>query len=521
MRHFGIEEPNDPGQDKPHEECGVFGVLAHPQAVRLTYFGLYALQHRGQESAGIAWHDGRSVRVDKGMGLVSDVFSEEGVDAMHGSSAIGHVRYSTTGSSSLANASPLLVRSHRGSLAIAHNGNLTNALRWRQELEDQGTIFQTSLDTEVVAHLVARHAARSSEAPSTQARSAEARGSYSLAQLTEAVAGTLRQVQGGYAFVFLSEQGLMGARDPHGIRPLSLGWLPRDPGADGGYNTVGGPHGAWVLASESCAFDAVGAVFVRDVAPGELVAIDREGVHSLQVQPPGPPSLCIFEHVYFARPDSNLQGANVHAVRKTLGRMLAREAPVDADLVTGVPDSSLSAAAGFAEEAGIPYEMGLVKNRYIGRTFIQPDQTSRRLGIRLKLNALRLVVEGKRVVLVDDSLVRGNTSRHIVRLLREAGAREVHLRISSPPYRHACYYGIDTSASGELIAARTGVDAIRDLVGADSLHFLSLEGMMAAVEASGAGRGYCLACFSGAYPVPLEHADQGKYSLERFEEELI
>ncbi|MGE5589623.1 MAG: amidophosphoribosyltransferase [Bacillota bacterium] len=526
-----------PSSDRPKEECGVFGILAHPQAARLAYFGLYALQHRGQESAGIAWHDGRAVQVEKGMGLVSDVFSTDRVEDMHGSSAIGHVRYSTTGSSSLANASPLLVRSRRGSLAIAHNGNLTNALRLRRDLEDQGTIFQTSLDTEVVAHLIARHGARQSHGG----------GAMTLAQLADAVAGALREVQGGYAFVFLGEQGLIGARDPHGIRPLSLGWAPRDPGSEGGYNMVGGPHGAWVLASESCAFEAIGATFVRDVAPGELVAIDRNGLTSLQVQEPGASSLCIFEYVYFARPDSSLQGANVHVARKNLGRMLAREAPVEADLVTGVPDSSLSAAAGYAEEAGIPYEMGLIKNRYIGRTFIQPDQGSRRLGVRLKLNALRQVVEGKRVVLVDDSLVRGNTSRHIVGLLREAGARQVHVRISSPPYRHPCYYGIDTSAPTELVAARSSVEAIRDQVGADSLYFLSLDGMVAAVEqarregtgadspvASGLNhaetpaaaadpdplrRGYCLACFTGRYPVPLEHANQGKYSLERYEEE--
>jgi len=438
--------------------------------VRLTYFGLYALQHRGQESAGIAWNDGHAVRVEKGMGLVSDVFSEDQVTTMHGSSAIGHVRYSTTGSSSLANASPLLVRSRRGSLAIAHNGNLTNALRLRRELEDEGTIFQTSLDTEVVAHLIARHSARQAHGGSA----------LSLPQLADAVAGALRQVQGGYAFVFLGEQGLIGARDPYGIRPLSLGWAPRDSRSEGGYNMVGGPHGAWVLASESCAFDAAGATFVRDVAPGELVAIDRNGVFSLQVEQAGPSSLCIFEYVYFARPDSNMQGANVHVARKNLGRLLAREAPVEADLVTGVPDSSLSAAAGYAEEAGIPYEMGLIKNRYIGRTFIQPDPGSRRLGVRLKLNALRQVVEGRRVVLVDDSLVRGNTSRHIVGLLREAGAKEVHLRISSPPYRHPCYYGIDTSAPSELLATRAGVESIRDMVGADSLHFLSLEGMLQA-----------------------------------------
>lgn len=521
--------------DKPKEECGVFGILGHAEAPRLAYHGLFALQHRGQEAAGIGWNDGQSVQVEKGLGLVADVFDRNRLDKMQGDSAIGHVRYSTTGSGSLANASPLLIRSRRGSLAIAHNGNLVNALRLRRELEDQGSIFQTSLDTEVVAHLIARHSAE-------VARSG---GRLSLGELADAVSLALREARGGYAFVFLSEDGLIGARDPNGIRPLSLGWLPTatEPG-DGGTPS---PAGAWVLASESCAFDAIGATFVRDIAPGELIAIGPEETFTRQVEAPGPGSLCVFEYVYFARPDSNMRGVNVHAARKNLGRALAREAGVDADLVTGVPDSSLSVAAGYAEEAGIPYEMGLVKNRYVGRTFIQPDQTARQLGVRLKLNALRLVIEGKRVVLVDDSLVRGNTSRHIVRLLREAGAREVHLRIASPPYRHACFYGIDTSATGELIAARADVEAIRHLVGADSLHFLSPEGMVEAItegvpaagrsQASGAAgaldvasaagaalqagahHGFCLACFTGIYPVPLEHEYQDKFALERYEEE--
>ncbi|MHB9144833.1 MAG: amidophosphoribosyltransferase [Symbiobacteriia bacterium] len=517
----GAAAPAQPAPHKPKEECGVFGVLAHPDAPQLTYLGLFALQHRGQEAAGIAWDDGQAVQVEKGMGLVGDVFGRERLEAMRGTSAIGHVRYSTTGSSSLANASPLLMRSRRGSLAVAHNGNLINALQLRRDLEDQGSIFQTSLDTEVVAHLVARH----------QADVAPDGRRLNLRELAEAVARALREVRGGYAFVFLSEQGLIGARDPHGIRPLSLGWLPREAGPKG--------QGSWVLASESCAFDAIGASFVRDVAPGELVAIGSDETFRLEVAPPGPPSLCIFEYIYFARPDSNLQGISVHAARKSLGRALARSAPVAADLVTGVPDSSLSVAAGYAEAAGIPYEMGLVKNRYIGRTFIQPDQSQRQLGVRLKLNALRLVVAGKRVVLVDDSLVRGNTSRHIVKLLRDAGAREVHLRIASPPYRHACFYGIDTSAAGELIAARIDEEAIRRLVGADSLHFLSPAAMVSAIQgtARDAGplagadfagepalvepHGFCLACFTGRYPVPREDDYQDKYSLERYEEERV
>ena len=447
------------------EECGVFAIFGHPEAARLTHYGLFALQHRGQESAGIAASDGTTVRSHKGMGLVAEVFTEEKVDALQGELAIGHVRYSTTGASSLVNAQPLVIRYRKGSLALAHNGNLVNAGEIRARLEEEGSIFQTTSDTEVIAHLVARLGRNGLEA---------------------AVAESLCAVRGAYALVMMNESCVIGARDPHGIRPLSLGRL----------------GSAWVLASESCAFDAVGAEMVRDVEPGEMVLLDRQGLQSLKAVQAGEPALCIFEYIYFARPDSELQGRNVHAVRKDLGRRLARDFPVAADMVTGVPDSSISAASGFAEEAGIPYEMGLVKNRYIGRTFIQPSRRGRALGVRLKLNALRKVVEGKRVVLVDDSIVRGTTSRHIVKLLREAGAREVHLRISSPPYCYPCFYGIDTSAASELIAAAKKVEEIERLVGADSLHYLSLEGL---VETVGQGyRGYCLACFNGCYPVGVK-----------------
>ncbi|MDA8065266.1 MAG: amidophosphoribosyltransferase [Thermaerobacter sp.] len=453
------------------EECGVAGVWDHPGAGGQVINSLYALQHRGQESAGLAVTDGRQVRGHKGMGLVAEVFSRDRFRELAGAAAIGHVRYSTTGASLLTNAQPLVVRYHRGGLALAHNGNLVNARRLRERLEEEGSIFQTTSDTEVVAHLIARAGDR---------------------DLPEAAGWALEQVEGAYALLMLSEDRLLAARDPAGIRPLSIGRLG---------DTV-------VFASETCALDALGAVFWRDVAPGEMVVAGREGLVSYRVFPPRPTNLCAFEFIYFARPDSDLDGMNVHAVRKELGRALFQEAPVEADLVTGVPDSSISAAAGYAEAAGIPYELGLVKNRYIGRTFIQPGQDKRSQGVRLKLNALRKVLEGRRVVLVDDSIVRGTTSRHIVQLLRDSGAREVHLRISSPPYRYPCFYGIDTSATSELVAAGRQVEDIRQLVGADSLAFLSSAGLLEVI-----GTDRCMACFTGEYPVRIP-AGTGKHSLE-------
>lgn len=468
-------EPEQP--DKPQEECGVFGIWGHPEAARMTYYGLYALQHRGQESAGIVVSDGAHLQSHKGMGLVSEVFDDEAIADLAGESAIGHVRYSTTGSSLLQNAQPLLFRHRRGELALGHNGNLVNAAAIRRELEEQGSIFQTSVDTEVVAHLIARLGKNGIES---------------------AVTESLNSVRGGFAMVFLTVDKMLAARDPNGIRPLSLGRL----------------GDSWAVASESCAFDTVGAEFIRDVEPGEMLVIDRNGIRSSRFAPRGSDQLCIFEFIYFARPDSNLNGQNVHAVRKRLGRCLARESPCEADLVTGVPDSSLSAASGYAEESGIPYEVGLIKNRYIGRTFIQPGHANRVSGVQLKLNAIRKVVEGKRVVLVDDSIVRGTTSRHIVRLLRQAGAKEVHLRISSPPYCHPCHYGIDTSAESELVARGRMIEDIRCLVEADSLGYLSPEGMVEAVNGRNvSAHGFCLACFSGAYPVDID-ADQGKYAFE-------
>ncbi len=447
----------------------------------MIYYGLYALQHRGQESAGIVVGDGPDLVGHKGIGLVSEVFREDNLGKLRGSSGIGHVRYSTTGSNRLVNAQPLTILCHRGPLAMAHNGNLVNAGKLRRQLEEEGSIFQTTSDTEVLGHLVARSRQK---------------------DFLEALEESLQRVEGAYGYLLLTPRLLIGARDPQGIRPLVMGRLGE----------------AVVLASETCALDAVEAEFVREVEPGEIIVAESEGGGFRSIRLPVSPKtargrstgLCIFEYIYFARPDSDLEGANVHLVRKRLGRILAAEHPVEADVVCGVPDSSLSAAAGYAEASGIPYEPALVKNRYIGRTFIQPDAVQRTLGVRLKLNANRKVVEGKRVVLLDDSIVRGTTSRRIVRLLREAGATEVHLRIASPPYTFPCFYGIDTSTSTELIAARKKVEEIREVVEADSLGYLSVPGLLKAIDR---GNGHCLACFTGSYPVPVP-VGAGKFALE-------
>ncbi|MGE5484157.1 MAG: amidophosphoribosyltransferase [Ignavibacteriales bacterium] len=466
---------------RPREECGVFGIFGHPDAATLTYYGLHALQHRGQESAGIVVGDGLCLKIHKGMGLVSEVFDEGVLAGLPGDRAIGHVRYSTTGATLPVNAQPILLRCRGSSVALCHNGNLVNAASLRGSLEKSGSIFQTTLDTEVIAHLMARSSEQAFE---------------------DALIETCRRVKGGYALLFLTRDRLIGVRDPNGIRPLSIG-------------RIEGLHGeCYVLASETCAFDAVGAEPVRDVEPGEMVVIDSGGLRSVQAVRGETPALCIFEYIYFARPDSDLAGHNVHSVRKTMGRLLARAYPVDADVVTGVPDSSISAASGYAEESGVPYEIGLVKNRYVGRTFIQPAQRIRDQGVKLKLNPLRKIVSGKRVVLVDDSIVRGTTSGHIVGLLREAGAREVHLRISSPPYRYPCYYGIDTSSRAELVAANRSIYEIQRMVGADSLCYLSLDSLLASVGGRGTeAHSHCTACFTGDYPVDVNGAT-GKSALE-------
>ncbi len=459
--------------DKFRDACGVFGIHGHPEAANLTYLGLYALQHRGQESAGIACSDGKVIHLEKAMGLVADVFTEARLRKLPGRTAIGHVRYSTTGSSQLKNAQPFLVGTHRGSLALAHNGNLINALRVRAELKDEGSVFSSSSDTEVILHLLARSQAET---------------------LVDAAAEALSQLHGAYSLVLMNETQLLGIRDPRGFRPLSLGQTKE----------------GYVLASESCAFDLIGATFVRDMDPGEFLLIDETGVHSSFPLPVAVPSMCIFEHVYFARPDSLVYGQHVSRVRKELGRRLAREAPADADIVIAVPDSGMYAALGYAHELGLPYEQGMVRNHYVGRTFIEPQRSIRHFGVKIKLNAVREVLEGKRVVVVDDSIVRGTTSRKIVFMLRSAGAREVHMRISSPPTTWPCYYGVDTPTRRELIASSHTVEEVRRYVAADSLAYLSLKGLLAAV---GKDDGYCAACWTGRYPVDFPGQARGQMDL--------
>ncbi|TMW71104.1 amidophosphoribosyltransferase [Alteribacter natronophilus] len=451
-----------------NEECGVFGIWGHEEASRIAYYGLHSLQHRGQEGAGIVVSDGERLRIEKGLGLVNDVFNDQKLDKLTGHGAVGHVRYTTAGDSDLINCQPLLFNSQTGSLALAHNGNLVNANALKHQLERQGSIFQTTSDTEVLAHLIKRSGYEHPE---------------------ERLMNALTMVKGAYAFMAMTETELMVALDPHGLRPLSLGRL-------------GDAH---VVSSETCAFDIIGAEYIREVEPGEVLIINDEGVRSERFSFSGKRAICSMEYVYFARPDSHLDQINVHTARKNLGKQLAEEAPVEADVVTGVPDSSISAAIGYAEQAGIPYELGLIKNRYVGRTFIQPSQQLREQGVKMKLSAVRGVVEGKRVVMVDDSIVRGTTSRRIVKLLKEAGAREVHVRISAPPIKNPCFYGIDTSTSGELIASNNSVEEIEAEIGADSLRYLSVDGLM-----DGIGRpkamencGQCLACFTGEYPTEI------------------
>jgi amidophosphoribosyltransferase len=455
--------------DHFHDQCGLFGVFNHPDAARLTYLGLYALQHRGQESAGIVASDGRRLRLEKGMGLVSDVFSEPRLDALTGDRAMGHVRYSTAGDTVGANAQPIVIDCHRGPIALAHNGNLVNAALMRHELEAAGSIFQSTSDTEVILHLYARsHRER----------------------LEDAIAASLSKVMGAFSLLFLTPDALVAARDPWGFRPLVIGRLGE----------------ATVVASETCALDLIDATYVRHVEPGEVVVIDKDGQRSFRPFPPEPVRQCVFEHVYFARPDSTVFGRNVLATRAAMGRRLAREAPADADIVVPVPDSGMGAALGYAEESGLPFRWGLIRNHYVGRTFIEPRQSIRSFGVKIKLNPVRSVLEGKRVVLIDDSIVRGTTSRKIVGMVREGGAREVHLRISSPPTTGPCYYGIDTPTREELIAANQPVEEIRRWVGADSLAYLSHEGLLAAVGDE-PGQRHCTACFSGRYPVAVSQSD--------------
>ena len=454
-----------------NEECGVFGVWGHPDAAQIAYYGLHSLQHRGQEGAGIVVSDGRTLKSRKDLGLVTEVFTAGRIEKLVGSAAIGHVRYSLGGLNGYENVQPLLFRSLTGGLALAHNGNITNSHALRGLLEAEGSIFQTESDAEILAHLIKR----GGDAP-----------------LAERIKLSLLMLQGSYAFVLLTEEALYAALDPCGLRPLSLGRLGE----------------AYVVASESCAFDLIGAEHERDVQPGELLIISRAGLQSEMFCRKTNQAMCAMEYIYFSRPDSNLRGMNVHTARKKLGKALAAEHPIEADVVTGVPDSSLSAAIGYAEATGIPYELGLIKSRYVGRTFIEPSQSLREQGVKLKLSAVRGVVENKRVVLVDDSFVRGTTGRRITTLLKEAGASEVHILIASPPIRYRCYYGMDTLSEGELLAANYEVEEMRKLIGADSLRFLSVEKMREVLgdRAIKDNYGLCTACFTGNYPVKEEEA---------------
>jgi amidophosphoribosyltransferase len=467
--------------DKLNEECGIFGILSNDdhEVERIAYQGLFALQHRGQESCGIAVSDFKNIRYHKEMGLVARVFDEQSLNKLRaGTMAVGHVRYSTSGASYLHNAQPLVLKYKKGTLALAHNGNLVNASALRTELEESGAVFQTSVDSEVIANLIAR---------------------LSEYGITEAIRKTVEIIKGAYAILIMTEDKLIAVRDPNGMRPLALGKLGN----------------SYIVASESCAFDAVGGSFIRDIKPGEIVIIDREGLNKIQTPVPLKSALCIFEFVYFARTDSMIDGISVYMARKAAGARLALEHPVDADLVIGVPDSGTTAALGYSEVSGIPFGEGLIKNRYVGRTFIQPNQQMRELGVRMKLNALSKILKGKRVVMIDDSIVRGTTSKKIVEMLKVAGAKEVHMRISSPPVIYPCHFGIDTPNRRQLIGASKTVSEICKIIGAVSLEYLSIEGLLKTVE-DGSG-GFCLGCFNGEYPMDVE----GDERLDISEENLL
>lgn len=461
--------------NKLKEECGVFGVFGHPEAASLTYYGLHALQHRGEESAGICVTEGTEFHYHRGMGLVKEVFDKDLLSSFVGSRSIGHVRYSTSGESKLANAQPLVFKYRDGDLAVATNGNIVNAPQIRKELEAQGSIFQTTSDTEVVAHLIAR----------------------SQKDFVTAAKEALQRLVGGFAFLIMTNDKLLVASDPHGLRPLTMGKL----------------GDAYLFASETCAFETVGAELIRDIQPGEMLILDAEGITEDRYAEMTRRAICAMEYIYFSRPDTDLNGSNLHASRKRMGKKMAQESFVDADIVTGVPDSSISAAIGYAEETGIPYELGLIKNKYTGRTFIQPSQELREQGVKMKLSAVRKVVEGKRVVMIDDSIVRGTTSRRIVNLLREAGATQVHVRITSPPFSNPCFYGIDTPNREELIASSKSIEEIRQLINADSLAFLSKEGLIEAIDSYSTQEmngGLCMACFDNDYPTKLEFQGEMK-----------
>jgi amidophosphoribosyltransferase len=456
--------------DHFHDECGVFGVFGHPEASNLAYLGLYALQHRGQESAGIVSSDGTDLYLHRAMGEVEEIFQPSVLARLPGSLAIGHTRYSTAGDKALLNAQPIMIDCNKGKVALGHNGNLTNAAEWRRKLEHRGSIFQTNSDTEVIVHLLARSQARN---------------------LSGAIGDALNQVEGAYSLLVLTTDELYAARDPRGFRPLVLGKLPA---TNGGADT-------WMVASETCAFDLLNAQYVREIEPGEMVRISLSGIESIRFAPEKQHQQCIFEHVYFSRPDSIIFGRSVNESREALGRLLAKEHPANADLVVPVPDSGVPAAVGYALESKIPFRMGLIRNHYIGRTFIEPSQAIRNFGVKLKLNPIRGLIEGKRIVLVDDSIVRGTTSRKIVRMVREAGAKEVHVRVSCPPTISPCYYGVDTPTKEELIASSNTPEEICKFLGADSLGYLSMAGLKQAVSDT-QGK-FCTSCYTGVYPTDL------------------
>ncbi len=454
--------------DKPRESCGIFGICDHAEAAPLTYFGLYALQHRGQESAGIATIQGDTIIEHKGMGLVSDVFDMSHLSMLEGRSAVGHVRYSTTGSSVLTNAQPFLVRHRKKSYAVAHNGNIVNAHTLKDELEESGSIFQTTMDSEIFLHLFVKNLEFGFE---------------------QALVKSVSRLQGAFSFVMLTSLGeIIGIKDPYGFRPLCLGKL----------------NGSYVLASETCAFDLVEAEFVRELDPGEIVIIGPDGVKSIKTSPATRRAFCIFEFIYFARPDSTFYGQNVYLTRKAHGRRLAEEAPVEADFVMPFPDSGTYAALGYSEASGIPFEMGMIRNHYVGRTFIQPTQSMRDFGVRIKLNPVKKLLKGKDIIIIEDSIIRGTTVRTRVKALRELGVRKVHMRVSGPPHRFPCHYGIDFSTRGELIAASKTVEELRNFLGLDSLYYLSIDGLLNATEFKSPENNFCKACFDGSYPVAFD-----------------
>ena len=454
--------------NKPREACGLFGICGHADAASLTYFGLYALQHRGQESAGISVASDHGIVEHKGMGLVSDVFDMSMLQQLKGQCAIGHVRYSTTGSSVLTNAQPFMVRHRNKSYAVAHNGNLVNAHVLKDELEQAGSIFQTTMDTEVFLHLFVKNLELGFE---------------------QALVKTVTRLEGAFSFVVLTSKGeVIGIKDPHGFRPLCLGKL----------------NGNYVLASETCAFDLVEAEFIREIDPGEIVIIGEDGIRSIQTPAAPNRAFCIFEFIYFARPDSTIYGQNVYLTRKAHGRRLAQEAPVDADLVMPFPDSGTYAALGYHEESGIPFEMGMIRNHYVGRTFIQPTQSMRDFGVRIKLNPVKELLKGKDLIIIEDSIIRGTTIKTRVKSLRKLGVRRVHMRVAGPPHRFPCHYGIDFSTRGELIAARKSVEELKDYLDLDSLHYLSIEGLLQSTGIENPEQHFCKACFDGCYPVSFD-----------------